>query len=90
MTQKARKLPPAEPKLDERQDYETSDQPMTPLEAASFIESMTAELRSMARATKLDALAYFLEMARTEASGEVIRLGRTSGRLGEPEPAEQD
>ena len=52
--------------------------PMSPLEAASFIEGMTAELRVMARNTKLSALSYFLEMARIEASAEVERLASPS------------
>lgn len=47
---------------------------MSPLEAASFIEGMAAELRIMARNTKLSALSYFLEMARIEASAEIERL----------------
>lgn len=52
--------------------------PMTPLEAASFIEGMAAELRVMARSTKLSTLSYFLEMARIEASAEIERLGSPS------------
>jgi hypothetical protein len=52
--------------------------PMTPLEAASFIEGMAAELRAMARTTKLSTLSYFLEMARIEASAEVERLASPS------------
>ncbi|WP_377847738.1 hypothetical protein [Bosea sp. UC22_33] len=51
---------------------------MSPLEAASFIEGMTAELRIMARNTKLSALSYFLEMARIEASAEIERLASPS------------
>lgn len=86
MTQKARELAPTEPTFDRQQDDDIPDRPMTALEAASFIESMTAELRAMARATKLDALDYFLEMARLEASAEVVRLARANGRLGKSEP----
>ncbi|BCB20007.1 hypothetical protein [Bosea sp. ANAM02] len=52
--------------------------PMSPLEAASFIEGMAAELRIMARNTKLSTLSYFLEMARIEASAEVERLASPS------------
>ncbi|MCO5093098.1 hypothetical protein [Bosea sp. (in: a-proteobacteria)] len=47
---------------------------MSPLEVASFVEGMTAELRAMAREAKLGTLAYFLEMARIEACAEVERL----------------
>jgi hypothetical protein len=43
------------------------------LEVALYIESLSAELRTMARASDLDALAYFLEMARIEASIQVER-----------------
>jgi hypothetical protein len=43
------------------------------LEVALYIESLSAELRTMARASGLDALAYFLEMARIEASIQVER-----------------
>lgn len=59
-------------------DDETPTRPMSPLEAASFIEGMAAELRAMARSTKLSALSYFLEMARIEASAEVERLASPS------------
>jgi hypothetical protein len=52
---------------------------MSPLEVASFIEGMTAELRAMARDTKLGTLAYFLEMARIEACAEVERLSARGG-----------
>ncbi len=43
------------------------------LEVALYIESLSAELRTMARSNDLDALAYFLEMARIEASIQVER-----------------
>jgi hypothetical protein len=43
------------------------------LEVALYIESLTAELRTMALESDLDALAYFLEMARIEASIQVER-----------------
>ncbi|QEL22451.1 hypothetical protein FQV39_07635 [Bosea sp. F3-2] len=76
---KARKLVPPEPDLDE-QDDNLPDRPMTALEAASFIESMAAELRGMARGTKLETLSYFLEMARIEASAEVERLVKSNGK----------
>jgi hypothetical protein len=38
------------------------------LEVALYIENISAELRQMAKTTNLEALAYFLEMARIEAS----------------------
>ncbi len=41
------------------------------LEVALYIESLSAELRTMARASELESLAYFLEMARIEASIQV-------------------
>jgi len=62
----------------DEEDDEISGRPMSPLEAASFIEGMAAELRTMARNTKLCALSYFLEMARMEASAEVERLASSS------------
>ena len=44
------------------------------LEAAQYIAQMSAELASIARASKLDLLAYFLEMARVEATSSVRKL----------------
>lgn len=41
-------------------------------EAAEFIQSMLAQLRSMAQAERLDMLAYLIEMAYLEA-GEAMR-----------------
>lgn len=43
------------------------------LEVALYIESISSELRSMARKSELESLAYFLEMARIEASVQVER-----------------
>lgn len=54
--------------------------PLTPLEIASFVESMAAEMRLMTRDAKLNALSYFLEMVRVEASAEIVRLAKTSER----------
>ena len=45
--------------------------PLSPFEVAAYIEGMAAELRVMARSAKLDALSYFLEMARIEASAQI-------------------
>lgn len=79
MKQKAQDLASLKPDSDDNQDDATPDRSMTPLEAASFIESMTAELRIMARDTKLNTLSYFLEMARVEASAEIVRQARSNG-----------
>ena len=76
MKPKARKLAKPEPDFDE-QDDNLPVRPMTQLEAASFIEGTAAELRIIARNTKLNALAYFLEMARLEASVEIERLAKS-------------
>jgi len=58
--------------LDERDDdaARTEDAALTilPADAADYIAQMTAELARMARTAKLDPLAYFLEMARIEAT----------------------
>jgi hypothetical protein len=78
MKHKESKLVSLESIASERDDAEIPMRPMSPLEAASFIEGMTAELRVMARNTKLSALSYFLEMARIEASAEVERLASPS------------
>ena len=43
------------------------------LEVALYIESISAELRQMARSADLEALSYFLEMARIEASIQIER-----------------
>lgn len=72
MKHKVPQLIPVDPDPDP--DQCIPSQPISPLEAASFIEGMVAELRIMARDTKLSALSYFLEMARVEASAEVERL----------------
>ncbi|MCA0421437.1 MAG: hypothetical protein LCH80_22330 [Proteobacteria bacterium] len=58
------------------------NRPMSPLEAASFIEGMAAELSGIAKAAKLDGLGYFLEMARIEASSEVARIADVNGAPG--------
>ena len=78
MKHKVSKLVSLESIAREGDDAEISMRPMSPLEAASFIEGMAAELRIMARNTKLSALSYFLEMARIEASAEVERLASPS------------
>lgn len=77
MKQKASKLISLENDPDDR-GAEIPTKPMSPLEAASFIEGMAAELRVMARNTELSTLSYFLEMARIEASAEVERLASPS------------
>lgn len=41
------------------------------LEVADYIQAMCADLRAMAQAAELDGLAYFIDMARIEASTQV-------------------
>jgi hypothetical protein len=55
------------------------ERPLSPLEAATFIEGMAAELRLMARGARLDALSYFLEMARIEASAQIEMIADKGG-----------
>ena len=52
---------------------------MGPADAADYIAQMAGELARIARTAKLDPLAYFLEMARIEATTCLRRL--QSGRL---------
>lgn len=78
MKHKESKLVAFESIASESDDDEIPTRPMSPLEAASFIEGMAAELRIMARNTKLGALSYLLEMARIEASAEIERLASPS------------
>jgi hypothetical protein len=59
---------------------EVPELPLTPLEVATFIESMAAELRGMARSAKLDTLAYFLEMTRVEASIQIEQIAARTKR----------
>jgi len=54
------------------------DPPALQRDLAVYIEGLTAELRAMAHAANLDSLAYFLEMARLEASIQVQRLARSA------------
>lgn len=59
---------------------ETSSQ-VDRYETAAYIESLSAELRAMARGAGLESLAYFLEMVRIEASIQVERhAGTRTGR----------
>lgn len=48
------------------------------LEVALYIESIASELRAMAKSADLQALSYFLEMARIEASIQVEKHALTS------------
>lgn len=41
------------------------------LQVADYIQGMCIDLRAMAQAAELDALAYFIDMARLEASTQV-------------------
>lgn len=56
---------------------ETGPQPMMQSDVAGYIEGLAAEMRAMAHSVDLDSLAYFLEMARLEASLQVQRLARS-------------
>ncbi|WP_439499785.1 hypothetical protein [Bosea sp. (in: a-proteobacteria)] len=48
-------------------------------EVAEYIESICVDLRMMARAARLESLAYFLEMSRIEASIQIeLRPGPKS------------
>jgi hypothetical protein len=47
------------------------------LQSARYIAQMSAELASIARASHLDLLAYFLEMARVEATSNIRKLEGT-------------
>ena len=48
-------------------------------DAADYIAQMTAELARIARTARLDTLAYFLEMARIEATTCARRHGADRG-----------
>lgn len=52
-----------------------SNDPQAVEEMARYIAQMSGELAAMARATKLELLAYFLEMARIEATTRSRRGG---------------
>ena len=54
----------------------------TQREVAGYIEGLTAGLRAMAQSADLDSLAYFLEMARLEASIQGERLARSGDDKG--------
>lgn len=54
-------------------------------DVAAYVEHLAADLRIMSQSVALDGLAYFLEMARIEASIQVERLGRFSGRGDHPQ-----
>lgn len=55
------------------QKSEPDPDPTLRKEVARYIESMTIELRVMARGAGLDSLAYFLDMARLEAAAQIDR-----------------
>lgn len=48
--------------------------PALAVEAARYIAQMSTELASIARNSNLDLLAYFLDMARVEATSSVRKL----------------
>jgi hypothetical protein len=47
---------------------------MRPADAADYIAQMTVELARIARTARLEPLAYFLEMARIEATTSLRRI----------------
>ncbi len=53
--------------------HEPADEALA-LESAQYIAQMSAELASIARASNLDLLAYFLDMARVEATSSIRKL----------------
>ncbi|HEY5795321.1 MAG TPA: hypothetical protein VIU82_09920 [Bosea sp. (in: a-proteobacteria)] len=61
---------------------ETHSSRATQREVAGYIEGLAASLRAMAHAADLDSLAYFLEMARLEASIQGERLAHSGGDKG--------
>lgn len=48
-------------------------------EVAGYIEVLAAEMRHMAHTARLESLAYFLEMARLEASVQARKPARCGG-----------
>ena len=69
MTEKALSPPRDAAQLSDRQ-----------LEVALYIESISSELRIMAKTAELEALSYFLEMARIEASIQIERRALPADR----------
>jgi hypothetical protein len=51
-----------------------------PQSAAAYIADITAELAGMARSSKLDILAYLLEIAQLEAASAARRLSAEEAR----------
>jgi hypothetical protein len=68
--------PPAAISTDSDLIAATRQSTPTQLEVAIYIESMSAELRTMAKVVQLESLAYFLEMVRMEASSQIERAAR--------------
>jgi hypothetical protein len=78
------KIAPAGPRADEPKRLGTPPGPPPPspeptdptlaLESAQYIAQMSGELASMARNANLDLLAYFLDMARVEATSSARKL----------------
>lgn len=64
----------------QRQAAQISQISATQRDVAAYVEHLAADLRAMSHAVGLDSLAYFLEMARLEASIQVERLGHAAGR----------
>ena len=63
-----------------RNAAQSQDLRATQHDVAAYIERLAADLRAMSQSVDLDSLAYFLEMARLEASIQVERLGRSIDR----------
>ena len=81
MQPKAHDLNPIENDTDDSDDGDISRRLLSPLEVASYVDGMAAEMRIMARDAKLNALSYFLEMVRVEASAEIERQARADQRF---------
>lgn len=58
----------------------TEAEPPAALDVARYIAQMTTELASIARSTDLQLLAYFLEMARVEATNLTRKLDASASQ----------
>lgn len=76
MARKAVTKPDVDPEPDDAAPMDLTQVPLTPLEVATFIESMAAELQVMANSSHFDTLSYFLDMTRIEASAQIEQLAR--------------
>lgn len=69
-----RLLSPYRPPFEHDLPTKEAQPTMTEADAADYIAQMAAELARIARSARLEPLAYFLEMARIEASTTLRRL----------------